>query len=228
MVIASRTGTLTVQVEEMLRNQIISGEIPLGSRISEKQLAESIGVSKTPVREALLRLQDEDLVTIQPQKGTFVFTPDEHQLRDVILLRSILEPAALKCAMENDPEQLIKQLKRVYRNMQGCMEESDFREYSRQDMYFHDLFFEHANNPYLAKSYRLIRSLLAVLRLQLQLDKTHLFKSFKEHKDIITHLEANQLNTVLEILESHIGLQKSSYWSDISKIIERMSAGNPH
>lgn len=223
MVVASRAGTLTVQVEEMIRDQIISGTIPLGSRISEKQLADSIGVSKTPVREALLRLQDEDLVTIQPQKGTFVFTPDENQLRDVCLLRSILEPAALKCAMENDSTELIKNLKRTYRTMESCMAEKEYKEYSINDMLFHDLFFSYSENPYLTKSYRLIRSLLAVLRLQLKLDEAHLIKSFKEHREMISALENNELDTALSILEGHIGLQQSSYWSDISKIIEKMS-----
>lgn len=222
MALSARTGTLTIQVEEILRSQLISGIIPLGSRISEKQLAEGFGVSKTPVREALLRLQDEGLVDIQPQKGTFVFTPDERQLRDVCELRSVLEPIALKRSMANDAELLIFQLKRAYKKMEKSMLENDFREYSVQDMLFHDQFFEHSNNHYLTQSYRLIRSLLAVLRLQLKLDPAHLEKSFHEHKEMIELLEKNNLAKTLVILERHIGLQKSSYWSDISKIIEHM------
>lgn len=221
-VVASRTGTLTVQVEEILRDKIISGEIPLGSRLSEKQLAESIGVSKTPVREALLRLRDEDLVTIQPQKGTFVFTPYENQLRDVCLLRSVLEPVALRCAMDNDAELFLFHLKRIYNAMEKCLEEKNYTEYSRQDMLFHDLFFEYSENQYLIRSYRLIRSLLAVLRLQLQHDGSHLQKSFSEHKQIIASLEKDNWEITLQTLENHIGLQESSYWSNISRIIEKM------
>lgn len=219
-----RAGTLADQVESAIRDQIIFGEIKLGSRISEQQLADSMGVSKAPIRRALLRLQEEDLVEILPQKGTYVFKPDEEQLKGVCLLRTVLEPVAMIAAHEHSHEQLIRDLRAVYREMEAYMAMDDYRNYIIQDMRFHDLFFNLCQNPYLKKSYRIIRSLLAVLRFQLRLDANHLQKSFKEHLLIIDSLDEDDHETALSILDSHIAFNENSYWHNISRIVQRMYA----
>lgn len=221
-----RTTNLAGQVEEIVREKIISGEIPLGSRISELKIADQIGVSKSPVRQALFRLQEEHLVSILPQKGTFVFTPDEKQLRNVCLLRSILEPAALKAAFENNRDLLLAELKKHYSLMKGSEKGHDYVEYAHHDMQFHDVFFEFSDNPFFTESYKLIRSLLSVLRIQLKSSSEHLSKSFTEHAKIIEALENSDMESALLVLDRHIGLNENSYWSNISKIVEDMAGEN--
>ncbi|MDJ0622403.1 MAG: GntR family transcriptional regulator [Desulfocapsaceae bacterium] len=218
-----RTTNLAGQVEEIVREKIISGEIPLGSRISELKIADQIGISKSPVRQALFRLQEEHLVTILPQKGTFVFTPDEKQLRNVCLLRSILEPAALKVAFENNRDLLLAELKKQYFLMKESVEREDYVEYAQHDMQFHDVFFELSDNPFFTESYKLIRSLLSVLRIQLKSSSEHLSKSFAEHSRIIEELEKPDMESALFILDRHIGLNENSYWSNITTIVENMA-----
>lgn len=218
----ARNGALAKQVEDEIRNRIIFGAIKLGSRISENHLADSLGVSKTPVRNALLRLQDEDLVEIQPQKGTVVLKPSLEQMQNVSLVRTILEPVAFVCAFRESYDPFLTSLKEVYAEMEVSMAQEDYRAYILQDLHFHDLFFEHCQNPYLRKSFMLIRSLLAILRVQLTHNEKHLKKSYVEHNTIIAHIENRDCESALEILDGHISLNKKSYWNDISKIVESM------
>ncbi|MDR1612962.1 MAG: GntR family transcriptional regulator [Planctomycetota bacterium] len=219
-----RSGTLADQVEDTIRKQIVFGEIKLGSRISEQQLADGLGVSKAPIRRALLRLQEEDLVEILPQKGTYVFKPDEEQLKSACLLRSLLEPVAIIAAYERARDPFLAALRAIYRKMEVHMADDNYRKYIIQDMYFHDQFFEYCRNPYLKKSYRIIRSILAVLRVQLKLDGKHLKKSFAEHREIIESLEKDDRENTLAILDRHIAFNENSYWHNISRIVQQMYA----
>lgn len=220
----SRSGTLAKQVEDEIRKRIVYGQIKLGSQISEQALADSLGVSKTPVRNALLRLQDEDLVEIKPQKRTMVCKPDADQFQNVSLVRTVLEPVALACAYRLSFAPFIAGLKAIYAEMEVSIDAADYQAYIAQDMRFHDMFFEHCMNPYLAKSYRLIRSLLAILRFQLVHNEKHLKKSFVEHNALIAHLENHDCESALEILDSHIAFNNKSYWSNIAGIVEVMYA----
>lgn len=218
----ARNGMLAKQVEDEIRNRIIFGTIKLGARISENNLADSLAVSKTPVRNALLRLQDEDLVEIKPQKGTFVRKPDVEQLQNVSLVRTILEPVAFACAYRESYDEFLAALKAVYAEMEDSMSRADYKAYILQDLRFHDLFFDYCHNPYLKKSFLLIRSLLAILRFQLTHNEKHLKKSYVEHNALIAHMENKDCESALETLDGHISFNNKSYWSDISGIVEAM------
>lgn len=218
----ARNGALAKQVEDEIRNRIIFGGIKLGSRISENHLADALGVSKTPIRNALLRLQDEDLVEIRPQKGTFVCKPTVEQLQNVSMIRTILEPVAFACAYRESYDEFLAALRSVYMEMEKSMSAGDFNAYILHDLRFHDLFFDYSMNPYLKKSFLLIRSLLAILRVQLTQNEKHLRKSYVEHNAIIAHVENGDCESALEILDGHISFNNKSYWSDISAIVGAM------
>src|SRR5579871_787706 len=101
-----RPKSLTAIAKENIRHAIVAGELAFGSQLSESALALRMGVSKTPVREALLQLKLEGLVDIQPQSGTFVFSPTEDEVRDICRFREIVELSALELAMQADPLRL--------------------------------------------------------------------------------------------------------------------------
>ena len=87
---------------EQIRDLIITDKLGLGEQLSEQALAEQLGVSRTPVREAFLKLQTERLVEVKPQRGTFVFQYDTTELREICELREVLEPGALRIAIKRD------------------------------------------------------------------------------------------------------------------------------
>lgn len=88
------------EVTERMRQLIRSGELAAGSRLHQERLAESLGVSRTPVREALLRLEQEDLIVVDPGRGRFVRQASVAEVRQVAEMRAILEPAAVRLACE--------------------------------------------------------------------------------------------------------------------------------
>jgi GntR family transcriptional regulator, rspAB operon transcriptional repressor len=93
-----------------LREAIVSAELEPGRRLSENELAELLGVSRTPVREALARLRDERLVAIVPQLGTFVTLISDEAIADAAFVREALECSAIRLATERATTQQLEAL----------------------------------------------------------------------------------------------------------------------
>jgi DNA-binding GntR family transcriptional regulator len=98
------------QVYVALREAIVSAELEPGRRLSENELADRLGVSRTPVREALVRLRDERLVAIVPQLGTFVTLISPDAVADAAFVREALECSAIRLATENASERDLEEL----------------------------------------------------------------------------------------------------------------------
>ena len=90
-----RPKSLTDLAVERIRAAIVEDRLAFGEQLSEAALAVNLGISKTPVREALLRLKMDGLVEIQPQRGTFVFTLDADEVEELTAFREIIETEAL-------------------------------------------------------------------------------------------------------------------------------------
>lgn len=159
-----RPRLLTEVVGERIRDAIVQGELKLGEQVSEAQLAARMGVSKTPVREALVRLQGQGLVQIHPQRGTFVFrlTPDE--VTHLCRFRVLVETEALRDAMGNDRPRLIQNWQQCLKEMKAAEQARDLAGLARIDMTFHYQQFEACHNQYVCSGYELLRSQLTALR----------------------------------------------------------------
>jgi DNA-binding GntR family transcriptional regulator len=103
-------GSARDQVYVALREGIVSAELEPGRRLSENELAEALGVSRTPVREALVRLRDERLVAIVPQLGTFVTLISTDAVADAAFVREALECSAIRLATERATERELEEL----------------------------------------------------------------------------------------------------------------------
>ena len=103
-----RGPSLTEQAADEIRVRIVRGALQLGESLSEIMLAKDLGVSKTPVREALMQLKREGLVEVHPQRGTFVFSMSPEQVGELSELRGILETAALRLALERNAAALVQ------------------------------------------------------------------------------------------------------------------------
>ena len=109
----ARPKSLTELVGEELRARIVDGRLRLGAALSENALAAELGLSKTPVREALLQLKLERVVEVLPQRGTYVFRLAADQLAPISELRDVLEVAGLKAAMARNRPELIARLTEI-------------------------------------------------------------------------------------------------------------------
>lgn len=206
----SRPKSLTNIAVEYIREAIAKGDLGLGQPVSESILAASLGISKTPVREALAQLKIEGLVKIFPQKGSFVFTMSEQEVNDICELRYTLEKAALKLAYKRNRRDFINALKKVIIKMASARQDNRDDSYLDLDNEFHALFFTHCGNHFMDEAYRLIVARVAAIRTHLATVPHHTEKSFDEHKKMIRSIEEDRLGDTLKILDEHIHRAKES------------------
>ncbi|MBJ7328615.1 MAG: GntR family transcriptional regulator [Solirubrobacteraceae bacterium] len=103
-------GSARDQVYLAVREAIVSAELEPGRQLSENELADRLGVSRTPVREALVRLRDERLVAIVPQLGTFVTLISDDAVADAAFVREALECAAIRLAAQNTQPAVLEEI----------------------------------------------------------------------------------------------------------------------
>lgn len=191
---------------EKIRNAIVSGELPLGSKLSEQRLADILGVSRSPVRDALAALQSEGLVTISPKRGSFVFTPDLRVVDELCEHRKVLETAAVRLGIARNHHDLMQKMEAANATMQSALKANDPQGYALADHQFHIAIVEGAANRSILKSYKLTTSPLKALR-------THLFtimsentdRSVAEHVAMIEACRAKDVDLAVAYLNKHIG-----------------------
>jgi DNA-binding GntR family transcriptional regulator len=214
----TRPKSLSSAVLDRLRQSIVQGDLALGQPLSERQLAQNFGVSKTPVREALAQLRLEGLVRIVPQRGAFVFTLSAREVMNMCELRLTLEAAALRLAFERDRDGLVQGLTGTVLEMEKARAAHDTRAYLNADTAFHEIFFQTCGNPLLADTYAIYVGKIAAVRTHLAVKPLHTERSFEEHQDILSSLKDGTLLKTLKILDRHIGRTKTTYAEHIEDI----------
>jgi GntR family transcriptional regulator, rspAB operon transcriptional repressor len=130
-------STTRTRAYDALRAAIVSGTIAPGARLSENELAETLGVSRTPVREALLRLREDQLVDAVPQFGTFVTPISIRAVKDAQFLREAVECAAVRLAAERARPEDVEQLRDVLRRQEEARDRQDLDAWFNLDEEFH-------------------------------------------------------------------------------------------
>jgi DNA-binding GntR family transcriptional regulator len=189
-----RPKSLTDLAVERIRAAIVDGRLALGEQISESALAAELGISKTPVREALLRLKLDGLVEIHPQRGTFVFRLSDDEVAEICRFREILESAALGEAMARGADHLIARLGANVAAMARAHRARDTRRLPELDEEFHGAILDLCGNGYLRAAYGLIQHKIHALRWRLP-----------EGNDQITHCQDNHAVIVEQIREGNVG-----------------------
>lgn len=197
--------SLVAIVEERLRDAIVDAEMRLGETLSEEALSEALGVSRTPVREALARLQLQGLVTIVPKKGTFVFAPTEEDVSELCVFRYMLETQALRECMSKAREAALAAMKNGLAAMEVAQASGTRRDYARADTVFHEVFFQHCGNRYLGNAYRGVSGRVAALRTHLSVPlEGEQERSMAEHHLMVEAFAAGRLADLDSILHRHI------------------------
>lgn len=198
--------SITQIVEEKIRQMIILDELNLGQAVSENELSEMLMVSKTPIREAFIRLSNnENLVDIIPRSGTYVFSVTNDDIDDLIKMRVILEQGAIRSAMDKNPNQLILDLRDVLSKAAKIDSERDIQAYLKLDHDFHYVFIHHANNKYITQAHKLISSRLLSIRYRLDFTAEYISSSNRGHATILEMLRNQDVDGVCNFIVHHIG-----------------------
>ncbi len=211
----ARPTLLVDEVMRSIRDMIVDGRVRPGERLSENALAAELGVSTTPVREAIALLRRQGLVTVQPQSGTYVFELQPGELNRLCELRFALEPSAVQLALEDPESALSDVLDRIVTDMQKAQAEGRVRDYLALDTDFHDAIIAASGNEYFKSAYALIGAKMAALRNRLGSDPHHMEKSMREHIEIAEAIRSRNLISAVGILVRHIARKEGSYWEHL-------------
>jgi DNA-binding GntR family transcriptional regulator len=153
-----RKNSLKEQVITAIRNAIIEGKFRPGEKIPEQELAEQLGVSRTPIREAIHILEQQGLVVIVPKSGTFVAEVDPAEVQDSLYTRIALEELALRQAIERSkPEEwdcLCKELSRILNGMKEAVEKGNTIAATELDIEWHTTLIDASQNRSLSRVWR--------------------------------------------------------------------------
>jgi DNA-binding GntR family transcriptional regulator len=141
--------TLSNEVANKLRNAIRTGEFPLGTRLVERDLAERLGVSRIPVREAIQKLVEEGLVQKTPHRGTFVHSPTRNEIEEISSLRVLLECFVVERVLDHWHPSHENRLRQIVQTMRRAAAENDLQQLFEQDYLFHNALWEIADHSLL-------------------------------------------------------------------------------
>lgn len=196
-------GSLTGQVTDRLRRAILEGELQLGEALSEDRLAARLGVSRSPVRQALATLQQEGLIAILPQRGSFVFSPTPADIALVCEFRRMVELEALALSFAGARGPMLTAMRQAVAAMDRAQHSGDHLLSARADGDFHAALFAHCGNPYLEEAYRLVAAKVAALRAHRSSLPTRETAN-AEHAEIVGRLAAGDLEGARVALSHHI------------------------
>lgn len=191
-----------------LRQAILKGELLPGERLMEIQLAEKMGVSRTPIREAIRKLEREGLVIMVPRKGAEVAGISEKMLRDVLEVRMTLEKLALRLAFKRQGTDLIEKLEAAEQAFQDAIEGEKLIDMAEADEHFHFLIYEAADNDKLRELLNSLKENMYRYRLEYLKDENYRRSLMEEHNAIIEAFRANDLEKGLEVTDTHIANQE--------------------
>lgn len=191
-----------------LRQAILKGELLPGERLMEIQLAEKMGVSRTPIREAIRKLEREGLVIMVPRKGAEVAGISEKMLRDVLEVRMTLEKLALRLAFKRQGTDLIEKLEAAEQTFQDAIEGEKLIDMAEADEHFHFLIYEAADNDKLRELLNSLKENMYRYRLEYLKDENYRRSLMEEHNAIIEAFKANDLEKGLEVTDTHIANQE--------------------
>lgn len=193
-----------------LRQAILKGELEPGERLMEIQLAKRLGVSRTPIREAIRKLELEGLVTMVPRKGAEVAKITEKNLRDVLEVRKALEELAVQLACDRMTEGQLQELKDVLEEFKESIKTKEPTTITEVDVKFHDVIFMSTGNQRLIQILNNLREQMYRYRMEYIKDEKQHAALIKEHEEIIKGIEAKDKDGATETIRGHIDNQEVS------------------
>ena len=195
------TTQLSETAEAQIRAGILTGAYAFGERLSDRVLAERLGISRTPIRLALSRLADSGLVVVKPQSGTTVMNPDPETIRACCDMRALLETRALRLAVASGR---LTDLCGPLDEARTALASGDFARVDALDTAFHDALVAGSGNPFLVQSYRVISDFVTAIRYRLPRDPARYASAIDQHGRILDHIRAGNLELAETELADHV------------------------
>ncbi|MEW5761834.1 MAG: GntR family transcriptional regulator [Bacillota bacterium] len=191
-------------VFESLREAIIQGRLKPGERLMELTLAEELGVSRTPVREAIRKLELEGFVVMVPRKGAYVSGITEKDINDVFEVRAALEALAAGLAAERITEEELDDLERSLVRFAEASQAGDIEAVVEHDTQFHDLIYRASRNQRLVQIVSNLQDHIQRLRLATLSRPGRTRRAVEEHKNIVEAIAERNVELAQQLAREHI------------------------
>jgi DNA-binding GntR family transcriptional regulator len=190
------------QAVDLLRNKIVRGELPPGTQLAEREVADLLGISRIPVRDALNELQTEGLVVTKNNRR-YVIELNERDVRELYETRLALEKLAVQLATKNTSAENGAALDAIQREMKAAVGRKDVRAYVQSDLDTHRLIWRQANNRHLHKTL----SSMAGPIFMFVATNAELFdwnETVNLHQNLISSINRGDAQTALDWIEQHM------------------------
>lgn len=198
--------TIKNYVYNILKENIINAYLKPGAQVSEQELADKLEVSRTPVREALIHLHQEELVEIIPQKGTYISKINEQAVEESRYMRQILEVEITLLATEKFPDSQLFLLEENLSSQELCLKQKNYDKLFQYDNEFHKLIYDGTNKMRIWGSIQNISGQLNRVRvLGLALDSEEIWNLvYSEHREIFNKIKNHEKSGLEEIVIRHL------------------------
>ncbi len=200
----STTAPASTRVYDHVKRHILDGTLPGGEFFTEGGVADQTGVSRTPVREALLRLEVEGLVRLYPKKGALVIPVTADEARQVLQARSVIETWAAG-AMWDGRAGVLPELREHLAAMCAAREAGDVGGFVERDRAFHEVIVTAAGNPFLTRAYHSLRDRqVCIITSQMRMSADRVDAAVDGHSRLLAILEGGTRAEFLAETEAHL------------------------
>jgi DNA-binding GntR family transcriptional regulator len=200
-----RRQRLTVAglAEEELREMVLDGRLAQGQRLNEVAIAEDLGISRGPLREAIQRLASEGLLTVVPHRGAFVRMLDEAELRQLYELRIAIETHAVRLGVEHCTPQQLQALEDALERTRKIFREEDEPHYP-SDLDIHALLVSLADNEALLRAMHDTHARIHLARARSAYAPKRAQQAYREHVQIVAAIRDGKADDAAALLETHL------------------------
>jgi DNA-binding GntR family transcriptional regulator len=193
----------SVAATELIREAIIEGRLEPGRRLKEEELARELGISRTPVREALAQLEREGFVRTIPRRGVYVVRKTKAEAIELITAWAALESMAARLITVSAGDEEIAALRRMFATFEDGQVQAKLDEYSEVNIEFHQTIIRLSGNRVLIDLAENLFTHMRMLRNKTIGEKDRADRSIRDHMSIIEALEARDTHRAEELTRAH-------------------------
>lgn len=210
-------------VFETIRSAIVQGELKPGERLMEVQLADELGVSRTPVRESIRKLELEGLVKMVPRKGAYVTPMSSTDLVEMMEIRGALEGLVARLAAVNATEEEIQALHESNDGFENAIGESDYDGIIDDDIEFHEILYKACGNGRLRSMIHSLREQMLRMRVEYVHNVTDMHPLRGQHRAIIEGIENRDPEAAELAAKAHIDTTKDDMVAVLENPLQQSS-----
>jgi len=193
---------LSNQVYDILKEMIANHRFQPGTRINVEQITKELGVSRTPVWEAVSRLEQEDLVENIPNRGVFMAVLTPQKALELYAVREVLEGMAARLAAVQIDTKALAVMETCLKQQKKVVQQQDLKEYSKLDFQFHATVYEACGNAYLQEMLQAIKNKMRPIQLSIQVEPV-LPRLYEDHVKLLNALRAHDPEQAEKVFREH-------------------------